>query len=190
MHFKTISALAASVAFMPCLAQADDLSYTYVDVAYVNTDLDGARDDVDGLALRGSLEITEQVFLFAGYADQSGDGVDFETYNLGIGYAWPIASNMDLYGKLGYVEAEADYRGFGGDDSGYLLGFGLRSRLTEQVELEGSINYVDLSDSGDDTSLGLAARWYIAEQVALGLEGAFSDDATTLGLGVRWNFGG
>jgi hypothetical protein len=62
--------------------------------------------------------------------------------------------------------------------------------VTEQVELEGSVNYVDLSDSGDDTSLGLAARWYLTEQVALGLETAFSDDATSYGLGVRWHFGG
>jgi hypothetical protein len=190
MRFKILSALAAAAAFAPFMAQADGLSYSYVDLAYVNTDPDGSGEDVDGLGLRGSIEITEQVFLFAGYADQSGDGVDFETYNLGVGYAWPIAPRMDLYGKLGYVEAEADYRGFGGDDDGYLLAFGLRSRVTDQVELEGAVNYVDLSDSGDDTSLGLAARWYLTEQVALGLETAFSDDATTYGLGVRWHFGG
>jgi hypothetical protein len=190
MRFKIVSALAASAAFVPFLAQADDLSYTYVDLAYVNTDPDGSGEDVDGLALRGSLEITEQVFLFAGYADQSGDGVDFETYDLGVGYAWSIAPTMDLYGKIGYVEAEADYRGFGGDDDGYLLAFGLRSRVLEQLELEGSINYVDLSDSGDDTALDLGARWYLTDQVALGLETSFSDDAMSYGLGVRWNFGG
>jgi hypothetical protein len=194
MRFKIASVLAASAAFVPFLAQADGLSYSYVDVAYVNTDLDETSEDVDGLALRGSLEITEQVFLFAGYSDQSGSiggrDLDFETYSLGVGYAWPIAPRMDLYGKIGYTEADADFRGFGGDDDGYLLAFGLRSRVQEQLELEGSLNYVDLSDSGDDTSLGLSARWYFTEQFAAGVEGAFGDDANTYGIGVRWHFGG
>jgi hypothetical protein len=52
------------------------------------------------------------------------------------------------------------------------------------------VSYVDLSDSGDDTTLDLGARWFFTPQFAVGLEGSFGDDASTYGVGVRWNFGG
>ena len=195
MRFKFASALAASAALVPFFAQAEGLSYSYVDAAYVNTDIDRFDEDVDGFALRGSYEITNNVFVFAGYADQGtsvgGFDIDLQTYNLGLGYAWPLGSALDVYGKVGYVSAEADVQGLGdADDDGYSLAVGLRGRAVEQLELEGAVSYVDLSDSGDDTTLDLGARWYFTPQLAFGVEGSFGDDANTYGLGVRWNFGG
>lgn len=195
MRFKFASALAASAAFLPFLAQAEGLSYSYLDAAYINTDIDRFDEDVDGFALRGSYELTNNVFVFAGYADQStsvaGFDIDLQTYNLGLGYAWPLGKALDVYGKVGYVSAEVDAQGFGdADDDGYSLAVGLRGRAVEQLELEGAVNYVDLSDSGDDTTLDLGARWYFTPQFAFGVEGSFGDDANTYGLGVRWNFGG
>jgi hypothetical protein len=193
MRFKFISALATTTALLPFLAQAEGLSYSYLDAAYVNTDIDQFDEEVDGFALRGSFEIAEQVFLFAGYANQStevsGTDIDVEQMNLGAGYAWPIGPKADLYGKVGYVSAEAEAGGFDADDDGYLLGVGLRGRPADQFELEGAANYIDLSDSGDSTSFGLGARWFFTEQFAVGVEGEFGDDATTYGVGVRWNFG-
>ena len=195
MRFKFASALAASAAFVPFLAQAEGLSYSYLDAAYVNTDIDRFDEDVDGFALRGSYELTDNVFVFAGYADQgtsvAGFDIDLQTYNLGLGYAWPLGEALDVYGKAGYVSAQADVQGLGdADDDGYSLAVGLRGRAVEQLELEGAVNYVDLSDSGDDTTLDLGARWYFTPQFAFGVEGSFGDDANTYGLGVRWNFGG
>lgn len=193
MRFKTLFALAASTALLPCLAQAEGLSYSYLEGAYVNTDIDGFNDELDGFALRGSFEITDQVFMFAGYSNQStsivGTDVDFEQMGIGIGYAWPISTTADIFGRVGYVQAEADAGGFEIDDDGYQLGVGLRGRVAEQFELEGALNYTDLSDSGDDTSFGIGGRWFFTEQFALGLEAEFGDDVTTYGVGVRWNFG-
>ena len=193
MRFKTLSALAVSAALLPFVAQAEGLSYSYADLAYVSTDIDGIDDELDGVGLRGSIELAEQLFVYAGYSNQStsifGTDVDFEQLNLGVGYAWPINTGTDVYGKIGYVQAEADARGFDVDDDGYEMVVGLRGRLVEQLELEGSLNYVDLSDSGDDTSLGLGARWYFTEQFAGGVEGLFGDDADTYGIYVRWDFG-
>jgi hypothetical protein len=192
MRFKLIPALAATAAFLPFVTQAEGLSYSYADLAYVSTDFDGFGDEVDGLALRGSFEIVERLFVFAGYTDQdaSGPDVDYQTFNLGVGYAWPLGQALDLYGKVGYANAEVDAGPFGDiDDDGYLLAVGLRGRAVEQLELEGALSYVDLSDWGDDTSLDLAARWYFTPQFAAGVEGSFGDDADTFGIGVRWNFG-
>lgn len=193
MRFKIVTALAASAAFVPFMAQADGLSYSYVEAGYVNTDVDGFNKEVDGFMLRGSAEIVDRLFVFASYSDQStsifGSDLDLQMFDIGLGYAWPLAERTDVYGKVGYTKAEADYPGLRLDDDGYLLSVGLRSRVIDQLELEGSVNYVDLSDSGDDTSFGAAARWYFTERFAFGVEGDFGDDATVWGLGVRWNFG-
>ena len=117
MRFKFASALAASAAFVPYLAQADGLSYSYLDAAYLNTDVDQYDDTVDGFGVRGSYELTDNVFVFAGYADQgtsvAGIDIDLQSYNFGLGYAWPLAKALDLYGKVGYVNAKADVDGFG-----------------------------------------------------------------------------
>ena len=195
MRFKLIPALAATAAFVPFLAHADGISWSYLEAGYVNTDIDRFDEDVDGFALRGSYELTDEVFVFAGYTDQStsvaGRDLDVQSWNLGLGYAWPLGEALDLYGKLGYVSAEADLEGFGdADDDGYSLAVGLRGRAVEQLELEGAVSYVDLSDSGDDTTLDLGARWYFTPQFAFGVEGSFGDDANAYGLGVRWSFGG
>ena len=190
MKLKIASALIASAALLPVAAQAQSPSYSYLDLAYVETDIDGVSDNADGFALRGSFELTDSVFMFAGYGEQSIRNIDLETYNVGAGYAWSIAPNMDLYGKISYVKAEASGFGLSGDDDGYGVGVGIRSFVTDQFELEGAINYVDLSDSGDDTSFGIAARWYFMPQFAVGLEADLSDDANSYGIGVRWNFGG
>jgi hypothetical protein len=193
MRFKSLSALAAASALLPFLAQAEGLSYSYVEGAYINTDVDQFDEEVDGFALRGSFEVTDQVFLFAGYDTQStsifGTDLDLERFNLGGGYAWSIGPSADVYGKIGYVQYEADAGGFDVDDDGYMLGVGLRGRVAEQLELEGGLNYVDLSDSGDDTSVVLGARWFFTDQLAGGVEGEFGDDFSTYGINVRWDFG-
>jgi len=105
------------------------------------------------------------------------------------------SDSADLYGKLGYTSAEVDVSvpGFGSasaDDDGFLLGMGVRGRVAQQFELEGAVNYFDYSESGSDTSLGAAARWFFTDQFSAFAEGEFGDDVSTYGIGMRWNFGG
>ena len=193
MRFKSVTSLVAAAALLPVIAQADGFSYSYLEGAYINTDVDQFNEDIDGFALRGSYELTPNVFLFGSYSDQStsvfGTDIGLESFELGAGYAWPLSKTLDLYGKLGYVHANIDTPGPDVDDDGYTLAGGIRGRFAEDFELEGSLNYVDLSDWGDDTSLGLAARYFFTPQFAVGVEGDFGDDANTYGVNVRWNFG-
>ncbi len=200
MHSKLLSAMVAASLALPLAAAAgDNVTYSYADLAYMTTDIDGVDEDLDGFALRGSFEITDQVFMFGSYTDQSaesgGADVDYTTFTLGGGYAWPLSDSADLYGKLGYTSAEVDVSvpGFGGlsvDDDGFLLGMGVRGRVAQQFELEGAVNYFDYSESGSDTSLGAAARWFFTDQFSAFAEGEFGDDVSTYGIGMRWNFGG
>ena len=60
--------------------------------------------------------------------------------------------------------------------------------MAQEFELEGGINYVDLSDSGDNTSVFGAGRWYFTPALAAGIEAEFGDNVNTYGLGVRWSF--
>jgi len=193
MRLKITTALALAAAMLPLMAQADNLSYSYVDFAYINTELDDFDEEIDGFALRGSVEITEQAFVFGSYVDQStsvfGEDLDVRCYGVGLGYAWPVSDTADFYGKVGYVETEAEFAGFSADDDGFSLGVGLRGRVAEQFELEGAVTYIDLSESGDDTVLGLGARWYFTDVFSLGVELETDDDATTYGVGGRFNFG-
>jgi Outer membrane protein beta-barrel domain len=193
MRSKFVATLALTATMLPFVAQADDMSYSGIDVAYVNTDVDDFNEEVDGFALRGSLEITDQAFVFAGYTDQStsvfGEDLNLTGYNLGLGYAWPMSDSTDIFGKVAYEEVEVEFAGFSADDDGFSLGGGVRGRLAEQFELEGTLTYTDLSESGDDTVVGACGRWYFTDAFALSGEIAKGSDATTYGVGARFEFG-
>jgi hypothetical protein len=193
MRKYVLALLAATLAFAPMLARAEGPSYSFLEAGYVVTDIDDVDEEFDGFLIRGSFEFVENWFLYARYLDQSAEvfDIDFDATQaaLGVGYAFPLTEAMDLYGKLGYTEVELGAFDAELDDDGYEVSVGLRGSLMEQLELEGALNYVDLSDSGDDTSFGLAARWYFMPQFALGIEGEFGDDANSYGVGVRWEFG-
>lgn len=188
-------AFALSAVLAVSAARADDISYNYLDVGYAQVDIDDYSEDADGFLLRASFEITPNVFIFGGYSDLSVDvdgfgfDVDLKEYDMGAGYAWPVGRSSSLYGTLRYVSAEAEALGVGLDDDGYGAALGLRTRPAPSLELETFVDYVDLDDSGDDTSIGLAGRYFFTPQFALALEAQFSDDATAYGLGFRWHWG-
>lgn len=188
MNMRIATAMLAGLALAPLASQAESPSYSYIEGGYVRTNIDGIDKDADGFLVRGSVELPHDFFLFASYIDQGVYGIDIQQYGVGAGYAWSMTDTTDLYGKVGYVKAEADYAGFGLDDDGYSLGIGIRSFVTKNLELEAAVNYVDLSDSGDDTTFGAGARWYFTENFAMGIEAQVGDDATTYGIGFRWSF--
>ena len=189
----TLIPLGCALLFAPLALQADGVSYNYVDAAYASVDIDDFNEDADGFLLRASVEVTEYLFVFGGYSDLgidvSGIDVDLREYDFGLGYAWPVGNASSLYGKASYVSAEAEAFGATVDDDGYGLALGLRTRPAANIELEGYVDYVDLSDLGDETSFGAAARFFITPQFALGAEVVFGEDSTAYGAGLRWHWG-
>ena len=171
------------LAAAPLAALAEGMSYSYVDAAYVDTDVDGAPS-ADGFGLRGSVGFAENYFVFGEYTDQSSGGADLTTYGVGLGGHYGIAENLDLVGRLGWVQV--DIGPF--DDDGYLLDFGLRGRVGDAVELEGGVRYTDFSDGGDSTGLFVGGRFHFNDTWALGAEYQDGDDTSTLLAYVRANF--
>jgi hypothetical protein len=198
MRFALIS-LGCALLLAPLALRADGVSYNYLDAAYASVDIDDFSEDADGFLLRAAIELTDNVFVFGGYSDLSIDLTDFDIfltetvdlreYDFGLGYAWPVGNASSMYGKVSYVSVEAESFGVSADDDGYGLAFGLRTRPATNVELEGYVDYVDLSDLGDETSFGAAARFFFTPQFALGAEVVFGEDSTSYGAGLRWHWG-
>lgn len=176
------------LATAPIAAQAEDMSYSFIDLGYTEVDIDNGPTG-DGVGLRGSVGFAENFFVFADYAmfDFSG-GVDVDLYSVGFGGHLAIADSVDLVGRAGYAKADASAGGFSVDDSGYLISAGIRAEVADGFELEGNVIYTDFGGGADDTAVAVAARYFFTKNFAVGAEYQLSDDADTLFAGVRFSF--
>ena len=80
-------------------AQTQPFSYTYVELAYDESDFDlGGGGDVDGdsLTLSGSFEINEDWHAYAAFANSDLDfGIDVDTWTIGAGYRYPLRDDVE-----------------------------------------------------------------------------------------------
>ena len=184
VFFIMLLALSAS-------ASAQDFNYNYFSLGYSSVDFDDINVDGDGLALRGSYAISENVHVFAGYQDADLDfSVDASTWNIGVGYNTSVSETVDVVARLSYENVEINIPGPGSaDENGYGLGVGLRYAAGDKLEFEAGISYVDLSDAGDDTSLDAGVLYELSDTVALGLSGRWSDDFSIYTISGRFYFG-
>ncbi len=204
MHSLKLATAGLLLATAPFLAHADDMSYRYFQLGYMETDLDGTGvdDDLDGFATRGSIGFAENFFVFTEYQNQSVEGtvdgtdvdVALKQLVIGLGGHYGLSENLDLVGRAGYVDVTLDIDGLGvesPDESGYMLGGGLRGRIGEHVEIEAQAVYYDLGEGSayDDVGGELLARYHINKQWALAFEYQNLGDVSTIMGGVRFSFG-
>ena len=182
-------ASAVGVFAVPAMAE-DGISYDYIEAAYIDTEIDDGLDvDGDGVGFAGSAALGDTLFLHAAYGTQEFDaGVDLDQWTVGIGAHTSLTDNLDIVGRVGYVNAELDTAFGDADDDGYLVGLGLRTRLSDLIELEGGVSYVDLDEAGDETSFDVDGRFYLTNNFALGAGVSLGDDITTYRVGVRLEF--
>ena len=192
---KIATALLGSLVLsaMPLAAQAEDMSYSFIDLGYSEANLDGGPTG-DGFSARGSVGFAENFFGFADYLSQDfpAFGVvpsfDIDIYSIGLGGRMEIAESVDLVGKVGYLKADVSSDGLSGDESGYLVSAGVRARPASQFELEGNVVYRDLGGDADDTAIAVAARYFFTDMFAIGAEYEMSDDQDIWFAGVRLSF--
>jgi hypothetical protein len=176
-------------ALLPIAAFAQEFDYTFVEVSYMDTELDAGPGDIagDGLGVSASLSLTDDVFLFGGYDTQDfGFGIDASTYDFGAGMRWGLNPQVDIVGDLAWVHTQVDTGFASADDDGLGLGLGLRGRMSDSIELQGGLRYVDLDDS--DTFLSLGGRWHFTEIFAASFGLDFNDDISGWSLGLRAEF--
>jgi hypothetical protein len=181
--------LGSLVAAAPLAATAEGMSYSNVDAAYVETDFDGIGPSADGFGLRGSIGFAENWFAFGEFSAQSVADVDIDQIAVGLGGHYGISENLDLVGRLGWMQVDLSAPGgLEADDDGYLVDFGLRGRVGTAVELEGGARYTDFSDGGDSTALIVGGRFHFNKTWALGAEYQSGDDTSSILAFVRASF--
>ena len=173
-------------------AFADGLNYNYLEAGYFEVDVDDSFIDVDGdgIAIAGSFEVGESMFVVAEYGTADLDfGVDLDELKFGLGVHTPVGDNADFFGTVSYVSVEASALGVSADDDGFGATVGVRAMVSDAIELAGQVEYIDLSDSGDDTSFGGSAWYYFSDNFSVGVKADFGDDVSTYGLAARLFFG-
>lgn len=166
-----------------------NLSYTLGEVRLLAHDPDGG-DDADGVSVGGSVLFHPEFFLAGSLATlgTDGNGVDTDTFNLGVGYRYAASERVDLLGIAGLVRVDRDFgNGRDDDDFGPSLTGGARAALTHAVEVGGYLNYVEVFGDGD---LGLSGEglYHLTPNFSLLAGVGLSDDDREANIGARWNF--
>jgi len=183
-HSLVVFALMA----MSGMAFAEGFSYSYVQATYGTVDVDSGvfSEDGDGLGLKGSFGITDNLHIVGSYQkvdlDLTGD-VDFLTAGLGVNA--PVTEMIDVVGSVSFVDLEAP----GFSDDGFELAAGVRVSVTSLVEIDAGITYQDLDLGGDDTGFGGGVLFNVTDSIALGLAASWLDDVSQYSATARWYFG-
>jgi hypothetical protein len=162
------------------------LSYDFAYASIAVTELDSG-----GLEGGGSFTVAPNFHVFAAYQDwELNDNVDRSILQVGAGYHWDIANNLDLIVAVAFADSELDPPGPRKiDDDGVILSAGLRGWLTSAVELAGTISLDDSLGSNSDTVLELGGDYHLNNQFSVGGRVRIDEDETTLFVGGRFYFG-
>lgn len=212
------------------------INFVMVDVDYSQRFIDMQGNEVgrlesdsdSGFEIAGSWEFYEGFHLFGLYhtADQELEArgileinplstpsvtqkgsFELNRYRVGLGYAYPISPEFDLYGRVTYDNAEiasvklGDLRLGDIDDSGVGAEVGAVYTLSPQFQFVGNARYTSVGELSSKTNsdddlvaefdsdflFGLGARWYITERFGLQV-GYETGTWTTLNLGGRMRF--
>jgi hypothetical protein len=190
MHTSLRHLLAVSSFLLATAIHAAPLSYTNVDVGIVSTELNNTSLDGDGVLVRGSLAVHPSYFLLASVSDIGyDDDVDGFAWTIGVGGHMPINKQLDLVGRLAYVQQDLDNRGGSNNESGYLVSGTVRGFVMDKLELEGGVQHVHLDDSGSNTSLIGEGRYFLTDRIAGGVLVQLGD-SSDFGVNVRFSFYG
>lgn len=193
MKMNAKNLICAAVLALPLVASAEELSYRYVDVAHfpeAEVDADGFEVDGDGIQLRGSLPVYQNIFALAEFQDLDLDGVDATRLMVGAGGHWSIGNNFDLIARGGVVKYEVDFGRFDDDDTGLFAGVRLRTLVAPKIELEGGVEHVavDVAGIDGDTYLIGEGRYNFTPQWSAGVLLTLGGDTSVFGAQGRFSF--
>lgn len=178
---------------------AEDFNYNAVNVSYGQVTIDDSAGDADGdiFGIDGSMEISENLFVLAGYSkgdleDDLGIGADIDLWRAGIGYTMSVSGQVDLVGTLTYESTDVSVLGIGVDDSGIGASVALRFAASDAIEVNAGINYADRGDLEpliDETTFEAGVLYNLNDSFSAGLSGEWGGDLSTYSLGGRFYFG-
>ncbi len=192
-------AAALVLACVPFAASARDSlgSFTYVEagVQRVSVDFDVPGSDAidfDGIGLRGSLELTDNLYLYGGlgWARNDDFASDIDAYQAqgGVGYRYAVFDNADFTAELGFQHTELDAGSVSDNLDAIRASVGLRSALGNNFEGWVKANYIDGSDYDGEFSGTLGVQFIINETWGLVGEVEAGDLTSHYMLGARASF--
>ncbi|HTD28219.1 MAG TPA: hypothetical protein VK660_02395 [Xanthomonadaceae bacterium] len=130
---KRILLAILAISTISVAAQANDLSYNYVQAGYVYGNSDSGSDSHSWTG-QGSAAIGEHFDLFGGVDRTFRDGSDAKTngWGLGGGFHTPVASQTDFVANVSYGHSNVE--GVTGNTSSWTGDVGVRSALAPQFE--------------------------------------------------------
>ncbi len=194
---RALFALALAAA-LPMSAQATELSYSFVEVDYTNSNSEifgSSTFDTDGYGVRGSFGFAENFYVSGGYQKNDFDiGADEDRWNVGFGYHREMYDQADWFVEVGYTKINSFAPVL--DDNVYDVSVGLRGSIGDRFEGIAKMSYNDGASFGGgfypqydgafSATVGLQwrinAMWGIVGEVE-----AYEDD-TDYTLGVRASF--
>jgi len=164
-------------------ATADNgIQYNFVELRYVDLELDGSSADGDGFSIGGSYRLNGPYYIRGDYQDAEIENINIDILELGVGYIFPQDNRIDLIAEINYTDADSDVF----DDDGFLFTGGLRTYINPRLEGRASINHVTFDD--DDTYIQLGANYSLTD--LLSVDGSFrlGGDVDELTIGLRYIF--
>jgi Ax21 family sulfation-dependent quorum factor len=192
-------AAALLLACLPFAASARDSlgSFTYVEGGFqrvtVDFDTPGSdKLDFDGAGVRGSIELSDNFYIYGGYAWARNDDfvadIDARQAQAGVGYRHTIFDNTDLIAEAGFQHTQLDANGFRDNLDAARVSVGLRGALSNNFEGWVKASYVDGSDYDGEFSGTLGAQFIINETWGVVGEVEAGDLTSQFLLGVRASF--
>ena len=179
---KLVLTLALAV---PFAANAEDLSYSYLQAGATRVDIDDAGSE-NGYGFGGAGALTDNWHVFGNYRAYSVDvlGVDADVagWNLGLGYNMGISDSLDFVGRVSYEKVDTDLF----DANGFGLEAGVRNAFSQNFEGGIALKYMDIEDD-NDTSVELYGQYKFG---TWGIVGSlnFANDGNELFIGPRISF--
>lgn len=183
MKIRTLLAIAAIS--LPLAAQAE-FNYTYLEGGYVRLEPDRFNDSGNGIGVRGSAALSQNLFITGEFSSVEFDigpfDADTDQYGVGLGLHMPATDRMDFVGSLSWINVDIDNFA---DDDGFRLDLGLRGQVTPAFELAGGIRYAEVFN--DETS-GYLRGLIGPNRLRLVLEVEAGDEGEAYLIGGRYDF--
>ncbi len=196
---KTQYMLATVILTTSSISMAKEISYNYIQGAYISStvDTDTTAGDLDsnGVILSGSFSVSSAIAITTGYTTASFDkffGLDIDTTILAFGVTAhaSISPNADIFGNFsvlsGNIELSDGFNSLDDDDTGNRFGVGLRYSASNNTELELEFSRTDIFDEANN-SFSAGVIFYTSNKFSLGASYATSDDSDSLFLKARFD---
>lgn len=175
-------------------AQQSSFNYNYIQAGYGGGTMTvgGATLDTSGFGLGASVALGDSGFVTASY----GDGrlkvgaltVNQSDYAIGVGGHASLGKQTDFVGGVSYVGGKISVLGYWETATGLGFDVGLRHAVTDKLEVNGGLSLAIMgSDHVQTTSLGVGARYKVAEKVSLGVGFVASSNESVSSRAVNGN---